>query len=111
MVSRTVVTLVDDLDGKEVSDSGRTVGFSFDGVDYQIDLGRKNLDKLEKALGPFIAVATKVSGRRPSSRSTKTSGPAVDTKAIRRWAKESGYEVSERGRIPAAVVDAWHAAP
>jgi hypothetical protein len=111
MVSRTIVTLVDDLDGKEVGDSGRTIGFSYDGVDYQIDLGFKNLGKLEKALDPFIAAATKVGGRRAGGRSARVAGSSDDTKAIRQWARDNGYEISERGRIPAAVLEAWHAAP
>ena len=111
MVSRTIVTLVDDLDGNEVGDTGRTVGFSFDGVDYQIDLGAKNFGKLEKALGPFIIAATRVGGRRAGSRSTPSATSAADSQAIRQWARDSGYTVSERGRIPKAVLDAWHAAP
>ncbi|GMA89422.1 hypothetical protein GCM10025868_46720 [Angustibacter aerolatus] len=34
----------------------------------------------------------------------------TDTAAIRQWAKENGHEVSERGRISAAVMDAYAAA-
>jgi hypothetical protein len=111
MVSRTIVTLVDDLDGNEVGDNGRTVGFSFDGVDYQIDLGAKNLGKLEKALDPFISAATRVGGRRAGSRSTRSATSAADSQAIRQWARDSGYTIAERGRIPSAVIEAWHAAP
>lgn len=33
-----------------------------------------------------------------------------DTGAIRTWARENGHEVSERGRIPASVVEAYDAA-
>ena len=109
MVARTVVTFVDDLDGREVGDAGRTVGFSYDGVDYQIDLGPKNLGKLEKALGPFISAATKVGGKRGRSNSRATD-LASDTQAIRQWARESGYQISDRGRIPAVVIEAWNAA-
>jgi hypothetical protein len=29
--------------------------------------------------------------------------------AIREWATKNGYEVSERGRIPATIVEAFHA--
>jgi hypothetical protein len=29
--------------------------------------------------------------------------------AIREWAVKNGFEVSERGRIPASVVEAFHA--
>ena len=59
-------------------------------------------------------------GRRGRQRSTgkprpqKTNGRArrassVDTAAVRRWAQQHGYEVSDRGRVPNAVVDAYQA--
>ena len=35
---------------------------------------------------------------------------AEDVGAIREWARENGYEVAERGRIPAEIKDAYHAA-
>ncbi|MGH8918096.1 MAG: histone-like nucleoid-structuring protein Lsr2, partial [Actinomycetes bacterium] len=28
--------------------------------------------------------------------------------AIREWARKNGYNVSDRGRIPAEVLDAYH---
>jgi hypothetical protein len=37
-------------------------------------------------------------------------GRSVDTNTIREWARANGYEVPERGRIPAAVRDAWQRA-
>ncbi|MGI9586985.1 MAG: Lsr2 family DNA-binding protein, partial [Dietzia maris] len=33
-----------------------------------------------------------------------------DTKAIREWARSNGYEVSDRGRIPSDIMDAYAAA-
>jgi hypothetical protein len=30
------------------------------------------------------------------------------TQAIREWARKSGQKVSERGRIPAAIVEAYN---
>lgn len=35
-------------------------------------------------------------------------GPSSeDTAAIRQWAKENGYEVNDRGRIPATIREAY----
>nr|WP_202478366.1 histone-like nucleoid-structuring protein Lsr2 [Streptomyces sp. SID5470] len=39
----------------------------------------------------------------PTSRS-------VDTNTIRAWARANGYDVPDRGRIPAAIRDAWQRA-
>jgi hypothetical protein len=108
MASRTVVTVIDDLNGKVVGDDGRRVTFSFDGVDYQIDLGGKNLTRLEKALGPYIAAATRTGDRRTTSRRRVKANE--DKQAIRQWARDNGYPVSDRGRISADVLSAWNGA-
>jgi len=35
---------------------------------------------------------------------------AVDMKAVRAWAREAGYDVSDRGRLPARLVEEYQAA-
>lgn len=103
MARHVHVTLVDDIDG---SADAATVEFSLGKDSYTIDLGEKNLAKLESALAPFIEKATKTSRRSAAKRQ-----PAkVDNSAIRAWAREAGHNISERGRIPADVVEAYAAA-
>jgi Spy/CpxP family protein refolding chaperone len=110
MAQRTQVFLVDDLDGKELPEGqGQTVAFSLDGTQYEIDLGKKNADALRKDFKRYVEAARKV------SRSNRASVPSQrksreDSGAIREWAKKNGHEVSERGRIPSAVVEAYEAA-
>ena len=108
MASRTVITLIDDLSGKETGDEGRTVAFSLDGVDYRIDLGEKNLIRLEKALHPFISAATRVGG--PTRNRTNSTSAAPAAANVREWARLNGYEVSDRGRVPSAATAAYNAA-
>lgn len=111
MASRTIVQLVDDLDGKEIGDGeGETIAFSFSGVDYSIDLSSKNAEKFQKALEPYLSSATRIGGRRRSAGSSLSNGGTVDPKAVRAWASSNGYELSSRGRVPADVVDAYKAA-
>lgn len=108
MAARTVVTLIDDLDGHDVGPDGRSIAFSFDGIDYQIDLGMKNATRFEKAIGPFVDAATRVGGRKGRSKSSaRRPAGDTDTQAIREWARENGYEVSDRGRISRTVLQAW----
>lgn len=45
-----------------------------------------------------------------AARKTTGKTSSADTKAIREWARENGYDVSDRGRIPADVMDAYAAA-
>jgi Lsr2 len=117
LAERLLSQLIDDLDGTEIPEgSGEKIEFAIRGVQYRIDLADRNVAKLDKALRPFIASATKVSGRQSNvkqsgrARSTRKSGRSasqLDNAAIRAWASENGYDVSARGRIPANVVTAY----
>lgn len=115
MAQKTIVQLVDDLDGT-TSASVETVAFGLDGVSYEIDLGDDNARKLREYLDDFIRAARRTGGRARRSTSTvssRTNGAGrsrEQTQAIREWAKRNGHEVSDRGRIPTAVVDAFEAA-
>ena len=111
MAKQIVTVLTDDLDGSEAD---RTIEFGLDGVTYTIDLSEKNAGKLRKALDPYLAVASRI-GRstgngRIASRSTAapTRANRDQNQAIREWAARNGYQVSERGRIPASIVEAFH---
>ena len=112
MAKQVITLLTDDLDGAEAD---RTVEFGLDGVNYTIDLSEKNAGKLRKALDPYLNVATRA-GRsggeaRAARRSTAPStGRASrdENQKIREWAGKNGYEVSERGRIPSSIVEAYH---
>jgi hypothetical protein len=112
MAKQVITLLTDDLDGGEAD---RTVEFGLDGVSYTIDLSEKNAGKLRKALDPYLSVATRVGRSGGDSRATRRSAPPVggrssrdQNQAIREWANRNGYEVSERGRIPSSIVEAFH---
>jgi hypothetical protein len=111
MAQRVQVLLIDDLDGSE---GAETVSFSLDGVSYEIDLSEKNAAKLRDNFATWVGNARKV-GRGGSSASGRSGarrsrGSANDTGAIRAWARDNGFEVSERGRISREVMDAYNAA-
>ncbi|MDG4668643.1 Lsr2 family protein [Mycobacterium sp. 236(2023)] len=106
--------LVDDIDGSEILDGGgERVSFSLRGVDYQIDLSKANVTKLEKAFKPYIAAAEKLGTSRQARRpKAKGNGrvPSEQLAAIRDWARQNGYEVSDRGRIKGEIVEAFETA-
>jgi hypothetical protein len=106
MARKVITTVLDDIDGSE---GAETVTFSYKGVAYEIDLANKNAQKLESALEPYVTAARKI-GRGSSGSSSARSRSSKDLGAIREWAKENGHAVSERGRIPASVVDAYEEA-
>jgi hypothetical protein len=106
----TEVRLVDDIDGSNASE---TVTFGLDRRQYEMDLSTRNAAKLRAALAPFVASARRSSGRRRSRDGSTTPKSATDrerTAAIRGWAREHGHKVADRGRIPAAVIDAYEKA-
>ena len=108
MAKTTITQITDDLDG---SKDATEVAFSFDGVDYTIDLSKKNAAAMAKALKPYLDAATKVRGNRARrTSSTRATGSRKDLAAVREWARVQGLEVSDRGRVPAAVVEQYDAA-
>lgn len=110
MAKTTITHITDDIDG---STDATEVAFSLNGVDYTIDLSKKNAVALEKALKPYLDAATKVSGRSGTSsrrKSSRSSGSRKDLAAIRDWAREQGIAVSDRGRVSSSVIEQYEAA-
>lgn|SRR5690349_1617958 len=106
MAQRVQVLLVDDIDN---TDADETVTFALDGVSYEIDLNNANAAKLRDALAPWVGHARRSGGRKATGRSSSGGGGArrKDVSAVREWARKNGHDVSERGRIPAAVQEAY----
>lgn len=115
MAQRVVTQLISDLSGDEMKPGeGRTIEFSVDGISYSIDLTDKEAAGFDKAIAMYLEHATKVGGRTRKASTNSSSNGSGRTKdelqAIRAWARENGHDVSERGRIKADVVSAYHAA-
>src|SRR5207248_8481858 len=105
MAQRTTVTLEDDLDGGAAAE---TVRFGLDRRDYEIDLSAKNAAKFRQAIAPFVEHARRA-GSRPQQ-TARTAASRRRSHEIRAWAQDKGISVSERGRIPASVVERYEAA-
>lgn len=106
MAQQTTVTLTDDLDGGRAAE---TVSFGLDGRVYEIDLSKKNAAAFRRKLAPFLEHARKA-GRGRRHRPGRTAASRDRSGGIRAWAKGQGIAVSERGRIPASVVEQYEAA-
>ncbi len=106
MAQKITVALEDDLDG---GPAGETVRFGLDGAEYEIDLSKKNAAAFRRQLASFIDHARKA-GRGQRRRPGRTASSRERSGGIRAWAKDQGIAVSERGRIPASVVEQYEAA-
>lgn len=121
MARRVQVILEDDLDGTTLGEDDGTISFALDGVAYEIDLTKKNSDALRKAMDKFVQAARKVGkasagggatrqARAASNSGARTGMDREQSTAIREWAKANGKEVSDRGRIPSAIVEEYNSA-
>lgn len=101
MAQKVNIIMESDLSGKP---DAETVQFGLDGQEYEIDLTPDEQGKLRDALAKFVGAGRTVS-KRGRRKSAPQSGPSA--KVIREWAQENGYEVPDRGRIPAEVREAY----
>lgn len=110
MAQQISTLLFDDLalkKGKEVP-ADETLSFSLEGKSYRIDLTADNAAKFRARFTPYTEVAHRIpaNGNRPS----RTVALRQESADVRKWAKEKGYVVSERGRIPAEIVQQYRLA-
>ncbi|MFC4501763.1 MULTISPECIES: histone-like nucleoid-structuring protein Lsr2 [Streptomyces] len=116
MAQKVQVLLIDDLSGGEADEN---VTFGLDGKTYEIDLSHANADELRKLLEPYVTKGRKTAGgpgRKPGHVSTRATGSGTgsasagggqNTAQIRAWAKENGFEVNDRGRVPEHIREAY----
>lgn len=109
MGQRVNIVLFDDIDGAvgEIE----TFRFGLDGKSYEIDVTRDKAEKAREALELFVKHGREVGkaeGERKSGNTgaTKSRIGASQTQ-IRNWANANGIEVSQAGRLPKSVVDAY----
>ena len=125
MAQRVSVLLLCDLHGEEV-EAQETVSFALDGAAYEIDLCEEHAASLREDLASYVGAARRPGptaggarrggggGGRPrgggGGEKPAASGDKGKTAEMREWARANGHKVNERGRIPAAVVQAYEAA-
>lgn len=113
MAIKHITHLVDDLDGTVLEEgSGKQITFSVEGRSYEIDLSDRNADKFYAAVAPFVDAARAVNRSSSGPRRARSSrrGSDMDLAAVREWARANGHTVSDRGRIPGSVLEAYQAA-
>jgi len=106
MAKKVSVALEDDLDGGPADE---TVRFGVGGAEYEIDLSKKNASAFRKELTPFIEHARRA-GKGQGRRPTRSASSRQRSGDIRAWARSQGIAVSERGRIPASVLQQYETA-
>jgi hypothetical protein len=110
MTQKVQVLLVDDLDGTEAHE---TVTFSLDGSTYEVDLNSTNAAQLRSVLTAYVNAGRRRAKAKAVNKSAGASSRSTISRErsqqIRAWAAETGVQLSERGRIPGHVIQAFDA--
>ncbi|MFP5219667.1 MAG: histone-like nucleoid-structuring protein Lsr2 [Actinomycetes bacterium] len=119
MAQKVQVLLVCDLHDDEVEGS-ETVAFGLDGSTYEIDVCEEHAAELRDAFAPYVGAARRAGrgavapaqrrGGRGAGRAGGGAGDKQRVQDIREWARANGFKVSDRGRLSAAVIEAYDAA-
>ena len=122
--TRTIYTC-DLHEGDAETDGVEPLTFGLDGTTYELDACPAHAGQLRDAFATYVGAARRAGGstggssRRSSSRSSSSRSAASSSgggsdreqvQAIREWARANGHKVSERGRLSAAVLEAYRAA-
>lgn len=94
--------LVDDVDRQ--TPASRTVHFSYGTEHFVIDLCEENAAKMDADFERWIALSRTT---RPPKVSKSNRKPALNPSRVRAWARRNGFAVSDKGRIPTSVLDAY----
>jgi len=109
IVARTIP--VNEIDATQ--DNVSTIRIALENVTYEIDLSADNAARLREKLARFVDCGKKVTthprGRKQSSRGIVISARVgrEQAQAVRNWAGNNGYTLSERSRLPKNVQEAF----
>jgi Lsr2 len=110
MAQKVQVLLTCDLD-EDDTPAVETVTFGYDGYTYAFELCDAHLEEFNNVMQGYTASARRADGAGRRARPAAPGRPArEDLGAVREWARANGFDVSDRGRIPGEVRDAYEAA-
>jgi len=116
MAKTTRVVLVCDLHG-DGTEAVTTIRMDNGAARYELDLCQSHFDGLTGAGRRLrtrrrtggAPAATKAANKAAAAKTRRRRGGALDTAAVREWARAHGYTVSDRGRIPRRILEAFTA--
>jgi hypothetical protein len=116
MAKTTRVVLVCDLHG-DGTEAVTTIRMGNRSARYELDLCQSHVDALTGAgrrLRPRRRTgearsAPKAANKTAAAKSRRRGDGALDTAVVREWARAHGHTVSDRGRIPRHILEAFTA--
>jgi hypothetical protein len=115
MAKTTRVVLTCDLHG-DGTDAVTTIRVDNGAARYELDLCQAHFDELTGAGRRLrlrrrtgAARSTTKAANKASAKTRRRRRGAPDTAAVRAWARANGHAVSDRGRIPGPILEAFTA--
>jgi hypothetical protein len=116
LAQKIQVLLTCDLDDDDTP-AVETVTFAYQGNTYAFELCEAHLEEFNAMMAGWISSARRSDGSSRSRRAAATSaaspgrrrraGGRNELSDIRAWARQQGYQVSDRGRISQEIRTAW----
>lgn len=94
------------------TEGAEEVQFGFAGEMRVVDLSEQEKQEFEALLRPYLQASRPAPRRQPKRDLPSTT--AAERTAIRRWAKNRGLTVADRGVVPRRIIEAYrgrHSAP
>ena len=107
----TKITKICDMSGVEIDSDTEPILLRVkngsQSFDRKLELSEAEKAKLVKLLKPYVDKGSEVG---PVIVPSAKGATNPETATIRAWGIANGHKVSEKGRVPQSVVDAYHAA-
>lgn len=111
MAQKVTVQLVSDISGNVIPEGeGETVSFALDGKAYEIDLSKKEADKLRSQMEAYVSAGRRAGKPRGAGTPARSTSDKERMNDIRTWGQANGYTIASRGRISADVLAAFEKA-
>jgi hypothetical protein len=108
---QVIETITSDLSGEAIEPNEKYEPFRFaiQSDRYEIDITPSEYAQFIDLITPYLDAARPAEKSRGKDTKPRRR-PAKEVNAIRTWAAQTGFTLSDRGRIPAEVVEAYHRA-
>ena len=122
MATEIVTRIRDDLDRTIIEDGqGVRVQFWYDGKTYQLDLTHINAKKFHEQMQFWVDKACPVPGKKLPEPTRvhgsaniafertvhATKGSSQSRRGIRKWARDNGYDIGDKGQVPREITAAF----
>jgi hypothetical protein len=110
MARRVIERVLCDMHGTDEVDASTERNIVINGTETRLDLCDGDAKRFDEEIGGWLRAGERLRTPRTPARQGRPRADKEDPQVIRDWARRNGHQVSDRGRVPTAVADAYRAA-